>query len=36
VQFTNFLRSERKFDGIDALIGQLKNDIDHARSVLAP
>lgn len=36
VQFTQFLRSERKFDGIDALIGQLKNDIDHARSVLAP
>ncbi len=34
VQFTNFLRSERKFDGIDALISQLKNDIDHARSVL--
>ncbi len=34
VQFTHFLRSERKFDGIDALIGQLKNDIDHARSVL--
>jgi hypothetical protein len=34
VQFTNFLRSERKFDGIDALIGQLKNDIDHARTVL--
>ena len=35
VQFTHFLRSERKFDGIDALIGQLKNDIDHARTVLA-
>lgn len=35
VEFTNFLRSERKFDGIDALIGQLKNDIDHARTVLA-
>jgi len=34
VQFTHFLRSERKFDGIDALIGQLKNDIDHARTVL--
>ena len=34
VQFTNFLRSERKFDGIDALIGQLKHDIDHARAVL--
>ncbi|MDO8363209.1 MAG: bifunctional riboflavin kinase/FAD synthetase [Actinomycetota bacterium] len=35
VQFTNFLRSERKFDGIDALISQLKNDIDHARTALA-
>lgn len=35
VEFTHFLRSERKFDGIDALIGQLKNDIDHARTVLA-
>ncbi|MGB8861497.1 MAG: bifunctional riboflavin kinase/FAD synthetase [Ilumatobacteraceae bacterium] len=35
VEFTHFLRSERKFDGIDALIGQLKNDIDHARKVLA-
>ena len=34
VEFTHFLRSERKFDGIDALIGQLKNDIDHARGVL--
>ena len=34
VEFTNFLRSERKFDGIDALKGQLKNDIDHARTVL--
>jgi riboflavin kinase/FMN adenylyltransferase len=35
VEFTNFLRSERKFDGIDALVSQLKNDIDHARAVLA-
>ncbi|HQZ34399.1 MAG TPA: bifunctional riboflavin kinase/FAD synthetase [Ilumatobacteraceae bacterium] len=35
VEFTNFLRSERKFDGIDALISQLKNDVDHARTVLA-
>ncbi|MFM7687634.1 MAG: bifunctional riboflavin kinase/FAD synthetase [Actinomycetota bacterium] len=34
VQFTDFLRSERKFAGIEALVGQLKNDIDHARSVL--
>ena len=35
VEFTHFLRSERKFDGIDALVSQLKNDIDHARAVLA-
>ncbi len=34
VQFTNFLRSERKFDGIEALKGQLKNDIEHARTVV--
>jgi riboflavin kinase/FMN adenylyltransferase len=34
VQFTHFLRSERKFAGIDALVGQLKADIEHARSVL--
>lgn len=35
VEFMHFLRSERKFDGIDALVSQLKNDIDHARTVLA-
>lgn len=35
VEFTNFLRSERKFDGIDSLISQLKNDVDNARTVLA-
>ncbi|MFZ4718958.1 MAG: bifunctional riboflavin kinase/FAD synthetase [Ilumatobacteraceae bacterium] len=34
VRFTHFLRSERKFDGIDALIGQLNHDIEHARQVL--
>ena len=34
VRFTNFLRSERKFDGIDALRSQLKQDVDHARTVL--
>jgi riboflavin kinase/FMN adenylyltransferase len=36
VSFTNFLRGERKFDGIDALIAQLKQDVDHARTVLHP
>lgn len=35
VQFQSYLRSERKFDGIDALISQLKNDVDHARTALA-
>jgi riboflavin kinase/FMN adenylyltransferase len=35
VQFTDFLRSERKFEGIDALQQQLKYDIDHARQALA-
>lgn len=34
VRFTNFLRSERKFDGIDALVSQLKHDVEHARSLL--
>jgi riboflavin kinase / FMN adenylyltransferase len=35
VEFTNFLRSERKFDGIDSLISQLKHDVDNASTVLA-
>ncbi|NNE11799.1 MAG: bifunctional riboflavin kinase/FAD synthetase [Ilumatobacter sp.] len=35
VQFVGFLRSERKFDGIDALVEQLKHDVEHARKVLA-
>jgi riboflavin kinase / FMN adenylyltransferase len=34
VRFTNFLRSERKFDGIDALVTQLKSDVEHARGLL--
>ncbi len=34
VSFVGFLRSERKFDGIDALIAQLRHDVEHARSVL--
>ena len=34
VEFTHFLRSERKFDGIEALQAQLKKDIDDARHVL--
>ncbi len=34
VRFGHFLRSERKFDGVDALIAQLGHDIDHARELL--
>ncbi|MGD9997064.1 MAG: bifunctional riboflavin kinase/FAD synthetase [Ilumatobacteraceae bacterium] len=34
VEFTHFLRSERKFEGIDALKAQLNHDIEHARSML--
>ncbi|MFW2334628.1 bifunctional riboflavin kinase/FAD synthetase [Ilumatobacter sp.] len=35
IGFLGFLRSERKFDGIDALVEQLKQDIEHAREVTA-
>lgn len=35
IEFVGFLRSERKFDGIDALVEQLKHDIGHARDLLA-
>ena len=35
VQFTNFLRGERKFDGIDSIRIQLKQDVEHARQVLS-
>lgn len=35
VRFVEFLRSERKFDGIDALSEQLKLDIEHTRQALA-
>ena len=34
VRFSAFLRSERKFDGIDALVSQLKRDVESARSAL--
>lgn len=34
VRFTHFLRSERKFDGIDALIEQLRADVEAARTLL--
>jgi riboflavin kinase/FMN adenylyltransferase len=35
IRFVDFLRSERKFDGIEALIEQLQHDIGHARGVLS-
>ena len=35
IRFGHFLRSERKFDGIDALVAQLKHDIEHARELLS-
>jgi riboflavin kinase/FMN adenylyltransferase len=31
VRFVAFLRSERKFDGIDALVAQLKDDVEATR-----
>jgi riboflavin kinase/FMN adenylyltransferase len=34
VEFVDFLRSEQRFSGIDALAEQLKRDVEHARSVL--
>ena len=34
VRFEHFLRSERKFDGIDALRAQLTQDVEHARQLL--
>lgn len=34
VQFVDFLRSERRFDGIDSLRAQLDLDIEHARAAL--
>jgi riboflavin kinase / FMN adenylyltransferase len=33
VEFHAFLRSERKFNGIDSLISQLKSDVDAARAI---
>ena len=33
VSFTHFLRGERKFENIDALKMQLKNDIEQTRAV---
>lgn len=36
VRFAHFLRSERKFDGIEAIVAQLTVDVQHARDLLAP
>ena len=35
VRFTHFMRSERKFDGVDALIEQLGQDIATATELLS-
>ena len=35
VRFDHFLRSERKFDGIEAIVAQLKLDVAHARALLS-
>jgi riboflavin kinase / FMN adenylyltransferase len=35
VSFGHFMRSERKFDGIDALRAQLEHDIEHAKTLLS-
>jgi riboflavin kinase/FMN adenylyltransferase len=34
VSFSHFLRSERKFNGIEQLAAQLADDIDDARQLL--
>ena len=34
VSFLHFLRSEKRFDGIDSLVEQLKEDVANARSLL--
>jgi riboflavin kinase/FMN adenylyltransferase len=35
VRFAHFLRSERKFDGIEAIVAQLKLDVQAARDLLS-
>lgn len=34
VRFVEFLRSERKFDGVDSLVAQLKQDVESTRQAL--
>lgn len=35
VRLEHFLRSERKFDGIEAIAAQLRQDVEHARALLS-
>jgi riboflavin kinase/FMN adenylyltransferase len=35
VRFSHFLRSERKFDGIESIVAQLRVDVAHAADLLA-
>jgi riboflavin kinase/FMN adenylyltransferase len=35
VRFTDFIRGERKFDGLDALVQQVRVDIEHAHRALS-
>jgi riboflavin kinase/FMN adenylyltransferase len=34
VRFVGFLRSERKFDGVEALVAQLNHDVESARRIV--
>jgi riboflavin kinase/FMN adenylyltransferase len=36
VRFGGFLRSERKFEGVDSLVSQLKHDVETTRQALTP
>jgi riboflavin kinase/FMN adenylyltransferase len=34
VSFIERIRDEQRFDGVDALVGQIRRDVDRARSLL--
>ena len=36
VRLAHFLRSERKFDGVESIITQLTQDVGHTREILLP
>ena len=36
IEFTAFLRPEQKFDGVEALVAQIRADADRARALLTP